>query len=113
MEKVKFDYDEESDSLFLYKEGETVRGSAEIGDFVLDFASNSRKVVGLEIINATENLRKALSDKITKDVLKNMRGAMLRTEIKQNTLYVIYGIASVIKHRKIEEKSMLPVMVNA
>jgi len=66
MEEVKFDYDEENDSLFIYKPNQTVKGSVEIGDFVVDLAPSLNKIVGLEIMNASKNLHEAISERINK-----------------------------------------------
>lgn len=111
MEEVKFDYDRENDSLFLYKSEEKVRGSVELGDFVIDFNPNLNKVVSLEIMNASKRLPVALSNKINKTTLKNIKKAVLRTQHKDNVIYVIYGILSMVRNEQIKEETLMPVML--
>lgn len=56
MRKFDFSYDEENDDLFLFRENSKSKGGVEFGkDIVLDF-NNSRELVGIEILNATETL---------------------------------------------------------
>lgn len=111
MEKIKFDYDEENDSLFIYKSEEKVKGSVEIGEFVLDLAPNLNKIVGLEILNASKILSKTLSPKINKNILLNIKKAFFRTQYKDNAIYLIYGIQFEIKKTIVKEQTMMPIAV--
>ena len=111
MDEIKFDYDQENDSLFIFRPNEKVKGSVEIGEFVVDLDMSLNKVVGLEIINASKTLALALSNKINKTALTHMKKAFLRTEHKDNAIYVLYGIVSVYRDKKIEENTLIPVAI--
>ena len=111
MAKIKFDYDEENDSLFIYKSDETVKGSVEIGDFVVDLNPNLNKIVGLEIINASKILKTSLSKDIDKMILSNIKKAFLGTQHKDNAIYLIYGIQFQIEKKIIKEQTMIPIPV--
>lgn len=108
---VKFDYDDENDSLFLYREGEKAKGGVEIGDFLVDLDMKLNKVVSLEIMNASKILALHLSKKIDKESLMNIKKVSLRTIHKDNSIYVIYGIVSVRKNKEIHEDSFIPIPI--
>lgn len=112
MEEIKFDYDDKSDSLFIFREGGNVKGSVELGDFIIDLDSNMNKVLGLEILNASKNLPLQLSKKVNKTTLSNIKKAFLRTQHKDNIIYVIYGIYSEYKDTKLNEETFIPVPIS-
>ncbi len=53
--EYSWDYSESSDILNIHKKGIKTKGSAELGDFSVDFDVEGN-VVGLEIMNATDFL---------------------------------------------------------
>lgn len=59
MEDFKFNYDEESDDLFVYLEGQRSAGAVELGNFVLDF-DNKGNLVAMQILNVTDIFSKIL-----------------------------------------------------
>jgi uncharacterized protein YuzE len=75
------DYDAENDIFFL-SDGEKVKASLDIGDFVLDVSHNNL-ICGLEIMDASENLG------ISKEVLKNIKSMKMSITYKTNHVYVL------------------------
>ncbi len=49
-----FDYDDESDSIFIKMKDAKIKGSVDIGDYIIDFTPDG-KIAGLEILNLSEN----------------------------------------------------------
>ena len=75
------DYDPDNDILFI-SDGEKVKASLDIGDFVLD-VSHSNFICGIEIMDASENLG------IDKDVLKNIKSMKMSVTYQTNHVYVL------------------------
>ena len=90
-----WDYSEKSDILNVRKLGEKTAGSAELGDFSLDFDQNGN-VVGLEIMNASEFFLDVgitcLSEIKTAELLIKPRGNILTVAVK----LVLPGIERVV-----------------
>jgi len=78
------DYDENSDILFI-SNGEKVKASIDIGDFVLD-VSHENLVCSIEIMDASENLG------IDKNILKNIKSMKMSVNYKTNHVYVLLMI---------------------
>lgn len=78
------DYDSENDILFI-SNGEKVKASLDIGDFVLD-VSHSNLVCGIEIMDASENLG------ISRAVLKDIKSMKMSVTYKTNYVYVLLMI---------------------
>jgi len=72
MEKFNFNYDENSDDLFVYLEGKKSKGAVELGNFILDFDEDSN-LVAMEILNVSEVLTKILSKMIKLSNIKEVR----------------------------------------
>ena len=53
--RLQTDYDEASDSFYLYSEKEKVKGSIELGNIIIDYGLDGT-VVGLEFLKATETI---------------------------------------------------------
>ena len=79
------DYDSDND-IFFISDGEKVKASLDIGDFVLDITHNNL-VSGIEIMDASENLG------INKEVLKNIKSMRMSVSYKTNYVYVLLMIA--------------------
>ena len=93
---VEADYDFNQDLLYLYREGEKVKFSAEVMEnFIIDVADN--KIVGLEIFNASKVLD------VNKKDLKNIKKAELSTLIKGK----IFNVDCVLKLERINLESRL------
>jgi len=78
------DYDENNDILFI-SDGEKVKASLDIGDFVLDVNHNNL-INGIEIMDASENLG------FSKDILKNIKNIKMSVTYKTNHVYVLLMI---------------------
>ncbi|MBN1639440.1 MAG: DUF2283 domain-containing protein [Ignavibacteriales bacterium] len=72
MEKFNFNYDKNSDDLFVYLEGKKSKGAVELGNFILDFDEDSN-LVAMEILNVSEVLTKILSKMIKLSNIKEVR----------------------------------------
>ena len=78
------DYDSEND-IFFVSNGDKVKASLDIGDFVLDINHNNL-VCGIEIMDASENLG------IPKETLKSIRNMKMSVTYKTNHVYVLLMI---------------------
>lgn len=86
LRKFKIDYDQENDSLFLYR-GKS-RGSIEFGNFIFDFDVQN-ELVGIEILNASSMLQDldiAENVKISKKMLAQILQCMIDVKIRDNLL---------------------------
>ena len=79
------DYDSEND-IFFISNGEKVKSSLDIGDFILDVSHNNL-VCGIEIMDASENLG------INKEILRNIKSIKMSVTYKTNHVYVLLMIA--------------------
>ena len=94
MSKFNFDYDEESDDLFLFSEHKS-KGSIEIGDLVLDFDSKGN-VVGIEFLNATRFISESGS-RVSKEFLRNLEACDVKVSQKNNFLFIKLTLATKTK----------------
>jgi|SRR3989344_5056146 len=78
------DYDADND-IFFISDGEKVKASLDIGDFVLDVSHNNL-ICGIEIMDASENLG------ISKENLKNIQNIKMSITYKTNHVYVLLMI---------------------
>jgi len=78
------DYDSEND-IFFISNGDKVKASLDIGDFVLDINHNNL-VCGIEIMDASENLG------VSKEILKNVKNMKMSVTYKTNHVYVLLMI---------------------
>jgi len=78
------DYDADND-IFFISNGDKVKASLDIGDFVLDVNHNNL-IGGIEIMNASENLG------ISKEVLKDIQSINMSVTYKPNYAYVLLMI---------------------
>ena len=87
------DYDEKYD-IFYLSNGDKVRESIDIGDFILD-VSHKNLICGLEIMDASENLG------ISKKDLKNIQGIKMSVNYKTNHVYVLLMMTFKQKEKEI------------
>ena len=80
----KIDYDSEND-IFYISNGDKVKASLDIGDFILDVSHNNL-ICGLEIMDASENLG------LSKEVLSNIQNMKMSVTYKTNHVYVLLMI---------------------
>ena len=78
------DYDSKND-IFSISNGEKVKASLDVGDFILD-VSNNNLICGLEIMDASENLG------VPKEVLGNIQNMKMFVTYKTNHVYVLLMI---------------------
>ena len=81
----EIDYDSDNDILFI-SNGEKIKASVDIGDFVLDINHNNL-VCGIEIMDASENLG------VSEEVLENIRSIKMSVVYKTNHAYVLLMMA--------------------
>ncbi|MFH1623466.1 MAG: DUF2283 domain-containing protein [Candidatus Aenigmatarchaeota archaeon] len=94
---AKFEYDSKSDILYVFKEGEKSRFSIEFFEnFIVDVGENG-KVVGLEILNASKEL------KLAKKELEKVDAAEIATVLNNK----FYGVNYTIHFNKVTLESEL------
>ncbi len=101
-----WDYSEKSDILNVRKLGKKTAGSAELGDFTVDFDKNGN-IVGVEIMNASEFLSPL---QISKDQLTDIKSAELI--IRKSGQYNLIHIKLLLP-QKIEKIISIPAPVLA
>lgn len=78
------DYDPKND-IFFISNGEKVKASLDIGDFILD-VSHDNLICGIEVMDASENLG------ISKENLKQIQNIKMSVTYKTNHVYVLLMI---------------------
>lgn len=78
------DYDEENDILFI-SNGENIKFSLDIGDFILD-VSQDNLICGIEIMDASENLG------VSKNFLEDINNIKMSINYKTNHVYILLAI---------------------
>ena len=92
--KIKtIDYDSEND-IFFISDGEKVKSSLDIGDFVLD-VSHKNLISGIEVLDASENLG------IKKDILGKIKNVKMSVTYKTNNVYVLLAIVFTEKNKEV------------
>jgi len=76
MEKFNFDYESESDDLFIYSEGKKSAGAVEFGSFILDF-DDKHNLVAIQIMNVSEVLAKILSKMVEVSKIKEIKAEIV------------------------------------
>ena len=71
------DYDFEND-IFSINNGEKVKASVDVGDFILD-VNHKNLICGIEVMDASENLG------IAKNILKNIKSMKMSVSYKTKT----------------------------
>ena len=99
---TKIDYDSGSD-IFFISNGNKVKASLDIGDFVLD-VSHDNLICGIEIMDASENLG------ISKDDLEHIQNIKMSVTYKTNHVYVLLMIA--FKKEDKEVNVQIPLTLN-
>lgn len=88
MDKQFFDWDYSinSDILNIHKKNKKTKGSAELGDFTVDFDENDN-VIGIEIMHAVEFFKEL---DVTKEQLKNIKKAIVLVNKRNPSYTLIY-----------------------
>jgi len=82
-----FDYDDESDSIFIKLKDVKIKGSVDIGDYIIDFTPEG-KIAGLEILNLSKNFR---------DLPKEIEFADCSFEVRYAKEYTVIIFSAVLK----------------
>jgi len=99
---MDFDYDLDSDSLYLYKKGENAKHSVEVlKNFIVDLGFGNN-VAGLEILNASKMLGVA-----KKDLEKIKSAKMSLTKAKDGIACIAYSIN--LDKIQLESQIQLPI----
>jgi len=96
------DYDADND-IFFISDGEKVKASLDIGDFVLD-VSHKDLISGIEIMDASDNLG------VSKEVLKSIQHMKMSVNYKTNHVYVLLMI--VFKKKGKEVNIQIPLTLS-
>ncbi len=96
------DYDSEND-IFSINNGEKVKASIDIGDFVLDVSHNNL-ICGIEVMDASENLG------ISKEFLKNIKNIKMSVNYNTNNAYVL--LIMTFKNKGKEVNMPIPLTLN-
>ena len=96
------DYDSDND-IFFVSDGEKVKASLDIGDFILDI-SHENLVCGIEIMDASENLG------ISKEIFKNIKSMKMSVNYKINYVYVLLMV--IFKKNDKEVNIPIPLTLN-
>ena len=86
-EKIKIDYDEEFDDLYIYKIGKTSDFSVNLGDFVIDVGKGG-SINGIEILQVTDPISKPLITRLTKNDINGIKDAVIISSTRENALYI-------------------------
>ena len=97
--KMKFDYDELEDDLFVYNPNCKSKSSIEVGDIILDL-NNKKELVGIEFMNATNFLG-------NKELLKSLKDCSL--EVRKLKGWMILKLKLTSKNRIIEPIINIPI----
>ncbi|MBI2583371.1 MAG: DUF2283 domain-containing protein [Candidatus Aenigmarchaeota archaeon] len=104
--KAKVDYDKENDILWVYS-GEKVRDSLEIDSFIIDF-SHDDKVVGVEILDASEVISNLALSRISREMLSNIKETSLSIYQSRELFYVVVGIVLEVDNKLREIPIQVP-----
>tara|TARA_Y100000310_G_C20016031_1_gene505184 strand:- start:26 stop:367 length:342 start_codon:yes stop_codon:yes gene_type:complete len=77
MKDFKFNYNEESDDLFIYLPEKKSAGAVELGNFIFDFDSNE-ELVAIEILEASEVLSKLIKKLIELTKIKSIKAEVIK-----------------------------------
>lgn len=106
--KMKFDYDHENDSLFLYDPSVKSNASVEIDDMIIDYTSK-KEVSAIELLNASVFFKDISSEKdfLTKQTLQNIADCTVEIIPKQN-FFMIKFIFTLQSKKRLCAPVMVP-----
>ena len=106
VKNAKINYDYKNDILYVFF-GERAKDSLEIDNFVIDFSSEN-KVVGVEIFNASEVISKLALNKISKEILSNIKEASISFYQSKELFYIVVGLVLMIENKLREIPIQVP-----
>jgi uncharacterized protein YuzE len=98
-----FDYDYENDSLYIYLSNKKARESFELDNFVID-VSEKGDVVGVEILNASEMIRKIWDYNIPKDALKNIKDVGMSIAYSRDLMIIKIVLVLIMDNKRVDVK---------
>jgi len=104
--KAKVDYDHENDILWVYS-GEKIKDSLEVDNFIIDFSFDD-KVVGIEILDASEIISNLVLSKISKEMLSNIKEASLSFYQSKELFYIVVGLVLMVGNKLKEIPIQVP-----
>lgn len=108
MKKIDFIYNEKEDTLYLSDKSKAVKYSIGIEDiFVIDFDENNR-VIGLEILDASEAIYN-----ISKNILKHITKANIGVNYKKDTIVIGFAMKSSVADEPIRSSVPLPILAKS
>jgi len=115
--KKTMNYDKQNDMFAVHNgffQDEEFETNIEIGDLILDVSTKNR-IVGIEILDASEYLKGFLKTNNIKELLENMKDATLIVETKKKNTEIILLIISELpeKKKEIRSKIVIPVPKSA
>lgn len=101
----KISYDEEHDILY-YNEGESVSDSLELGDAFIEL-SNDGKIVGVEIMNASDFLSIQTGEEITREMLSEAESGDISLRHNKDMIFIIFEFVVPVESEKKSERISL------
>lgn len=108
MPKFEFDYDFMNDSLFIFKKETKSKASVELGNFVYDF-DDKNQIAGIEILSATDTLAELVNHDVSKELLKSIKNADVKTRIISNLLMIRIQLA--FNSKVFDKELIVPIQV--
>lgn len=101
MAKAEFNYDLDSDALYLYNKNNESSYSVELSDEIIADVDAKGKIIGLEILGASKEFD------ISKDSLKGIKSAEL-SNLSKNGAIVGVAFALILAKQVIRNKVLVP-----
>ena len=100
-----WDYSESSDIFNIHRKNIKVEGSAELGDFTIDFGLHG-KIIGVEIMNVSGFLKEA---DVSSEQLQVLQGAELRLIVGKGNITYLW--ITLMLPQNIQRKIAIPAPV--
>lgn len=88
--KKKLSYDPEEDILY-YNEGKKSQDSLDIGNVFVEFSSDN-KVVGMEILNASQVISDLTGEEVDPEMLENVKDADIKLVPSGDIVFIVLQI---------------------
>jgi len=107
--KKTFNYDKEHDMFAIhngFSQDEDFETNLEFGDLILDI-STKKRIVGIEIMDASKYLKKFLKNYDIREILENIEDARLDTKIEKKNINIV--LTMITKSKKEIAKITIPI----
>jgi len=101
-----FDYDYENDSLYIYFANKKARESFELDNFIIDVGEKG-EIVGIEILDASEMLKKIWDYDISKEMLKKIKNVKMSIGYSRDLMIIKIILVVVIENKDVDVKMYL------